>query len=212
LADETLGALQALWRGEDGYTVSLLQITGGIAPSSWHADGIPILVGGSIRRSAERAARFGIGYHASTSYAIGHIESQVAHVHSAWGRIRPTSAPPAIHANRLTIIAETDEEATTLGRRWAGAILRHYNRGGSLHRLGLPDFDAAAIFDQLRDDFCIVGTPDAAAAQIKRYAAIGVTHLDLRVAPAGMPAGVAGRTIRLLRESAVLSPSAAGHG
>ena len=43
----------------------------------------------------------------------------------------------------------------------------------------------------------LVGSPDQVAATLRTYAALGVTHLQLRVCPNGVPLDVAARTVEL---------------
>src|SRR5437762_105059 len=61
-ADDVLGSLRALWGGENGFRGKVISVEGTVGVRPVQPGGPPIWVGGSVRRSAERAAELGDGY------------------------------------------------------------------------------------------------------------------------------------------------------
>ncbi|MFT4008789.1 MAG: hypothetical protein QM655_01970 [Nocardioidaceae bacterium] len=50
----------------------------------------------------------------------------------------------------------------------------------------------------LLSEFCLVGTPESVAAQIRAHAQLGVTDVNLRLAPLGLPSEAVDRTLLML--------------
>lgn len=193
-ADEMHAALRALWLGADGYRGRLLTVEGGISPLPATPGGPPIWVGGRVGRSARRAAVWGDGWYAATSYRIGEIERMAARYRlecEAAGR-----APGAVAANRVVVVGEDRARIRALAEPYVNALMERYVAIRSiLDHGGRPaNNDAVA---GLLDELVIVGDPEDLSAALKRYAAVGVTHIQARVWPSDLPADVVAQTIRL---------------
>ena len=197
--DEALAALRALWSGESGYARQQVRIDGGVWPLPSQPGGIPLWVGGAVKRAAERAAIYGQGWYASTSHTLELIRRQGSVYREALRERNPGALPDAVvSANRLTLVAETEDEARRLGREMVGPTLLWYARAGSLGEAYRGATDAAEVFDALVDDMCVVGTPDQVIARLQAYTDAGVTHVQARVRPRGTTVDAAKRTIDLL--------------
>jgi alkanesulfonate monooxygenase SsuD/methylene tetrahydromethanopterin reductase-like flavin-dependent oxidoreductase (luciferase family) len=75
-------------------------------------------------------------------------------------------------------VADTAAEARRIGWPAVRRVLDFYIRAGLLEDTGDAD---------LREQVCLVGSPEDVRRQVGRYAAAGVTHFQLRVAPADLP-------------------------
>lgn len=196
--EDVLMLLQALWRGQRGYQGPMVQVEGGVWPPPIQQGGPPLWIGGALRRSAERAARLGQGYYASTTHSLTHIRGQAAAYRAA---LHQQDRPPngAVSANRLTLVAPSEEEAHRLGRAYFGPVLYRYASIGSLGAHlqsdpGSPD----DVYDRLQDELCLVGTPEQVARRLSAYREAGVTHVQTRVRPSQLPAAAARQTLSLL--------------
>lgn len=197
--DDTLATLRALWDGADGYHGKYLTIDGSIGVRPVQPGGPPILVGGSIRRSVERAATWGQGYIASSNYAFGKIAQQSGRYREALAARGQEPSSALVMVNRLTVVAEDETAARQAARPYAGAVLQNYARAGALGsdpavRAGTPE----ALLEQFDSDWCFVGTPEQVVGKIQRYADAGVTHIQARVCPGDMPADLVARTLELM--------------
>ena len=211
--DEALAALRALWSGEDGYDGRLIKINGGVWPLPTRPGGIPLWVGGAVKRAAERAAIYGQGWYASTTHTLKHIRQQASVYRETLRQRDPDALGSAVvSANRLTLVAETEDEARRLGREMLGPTLLGYAKMGSLGERFKGATDAAEVFDTLADDICVVGTPDQVIARLQAYADAGVTHVQARVRPRGATVDAAKRTIALLSRHVLPAFSTASPG
>ncbi|MBM2812530.1 MAG: hypothetical protein HW416_3289, partial [Chloroflexi bacterium] len=130
--DDALAALRALWSGERGFTGKTFAIDGGIGLLPIQQGGPPLFVGGSIRRSVERAATWGDGYIASSNYSVNKVAQQSQRYRAALSERGKNPAIGQVMVNRLTLVAETDAKAREDARRYVGAVLQAYARTGSL--------------------------------------------------------------------------------
>jgi alkanesulfonate monooxygenase SsuD/methylene tetrahydromethanopterin reductase-like flavin-dependent oxidoreductase (luciferase family) len=198
--DDTLQALRALWDGADGYQGTQVSIDEGIGISPIQLGGPPIWVGGSVQRSAERAAELGDGYIGSTSQSFDHVVQQGERYRAAL-EVRGKDPNAAVVAsNRLTLLAETAEEARALAEQYVGEVLGFYaNRGAQMpsEMVGRQK-SPAELFHALNESRCLVGTPEQVTAMAQRYADAGVTHILARLCPHGIPTDHAVRTVELL--------------
>jgi alkanesulfonate monooxygenase SsuD/methylene tetrahydromethanopterin reductase-like flavin-dependent oxidoreductase (luciferase family) len=198
-ADEVLQALRALWSGADGFEGTVLTVEGRVGIQPIHPGGVPIWAGGSVRRSVERAARWGDGYIASSNYAFDTVARQAARYRSALQAHGKDPNDAVVVANRLTVVAEAETEARSLASRYAGLVLQAYARGGALGDEGraIAD-DPEALFARFDESHCLVGTPEQVAARVRRYADAGVSQIQARVSPGDAPLEVAQRSAELL--------------
>lgn len=201
-ADEVLEMLKVLWAGGDRFVGSVVQAEGPIDPLPVQRGGPPIWVGGAIRRSVLRAATFGDGWYASTTYSRTHLALQAERYREEL-TIRGAEGPILIAANRLALVADTDAEAETLGARYFGPVLRRYATNGSFgEELRNDQASPEELFHRLRDEFCLIGSAERVAREIRAYMDLGVTHIHARVIPDEVPTEIAVRTVDGLAESA----------
>jgi len=198
--DEMLAALKALWSGADGYEGRYITIDGGIGLPPIQPGGPPIWVGGSVQRSADRAAEYGDGYIGSTSQSFDAVVQQGERYRAALQARGKDSRTAIVASNRLTLVAETEAEARALAEPYCGEVLSFYaNRGAQMPeeyvRKGKSPAELFNAFDETR---CLVGTPDNVIERARRYEQAGVTHIMARITPHGIPPEHAVRTVELL--------------
>src|SRR5215207_9022971 len=75
-ANETLEALRHLWSGGSEYVGRHVRASGALPIVPFNDTSVPIWVGGSIRRSAARAARLGDGWYAGVSFRLSDLPRQ----------------------------------------------------------------------------------------------------------------------------------------
>ena len=197
--DEMLAALKALWSGADGFAGKHITIDSGIGLPV-QPGGPPIWVGGSVQRSVDRAADYGDGYIGSTSQSFEHVVEQGERYRAALQARGKDASRAVVASNRLTLVAETAEEAQALAEPYCGEVLGFYaNRGAQMPkeyvRAGKSPAELFQVFDETR---CLVGTPDRVIERARRYEAAGVTHILARITPHGIPPEHAVRTVELL--------------
>ena len=170
--DDYLAKLRSLWTD------------GSLAISPVQPGGPPIWVGGSIRRSARRAARLGQGWYAGINFRLSRLPVNVGWYHDA---LRSENTPVEhgqVVINRLVLAAESDSELAELSELYLAETLKAYAAGQ----------DLASV----TADVALVGTPEQIVAQAERYRAAGVTHIFCRLSLDAMPEDVVRRTITLL--------------
>lgn len=193
--DEMLQALRALWTGQDGFHGDLVSVDGSLWPLPTRPGGPPVWVGGRVGRSAIRAARFGDGWYAATSYRLREIERMATLYRKACadGGIQPG----AISVNRIVVMAETSKRAREAAQDHVDSLLASYVRIRSI--LG-DDGNAVdhAGARALVDEIALIGDADEVNQRLTEYAQAGVTHIQARVWPSDMPIKQVERTVRLL--------------
>jgi alkanesulfonate monooxygenase SsuD/methylene tetrahydromethanopterin reductase-like flavin-dependent oxidoreductase (luciferase family) len=176
--DETLAALRALWSGENGFAGRLVRVEGGVGPQPLQPAGPPLWVGGLSSRAARRAAELGDAWYGATQYRLNAVAAQVERYRAALAALGKDSVGATVSINRLLFVGDTSQEAERLGWPAVRRVLDFYIGAGLLQDTGDGD---------LREQVCLIGSPDDVRGQVARYAAVGVTHLQLRVAPADLP-------------------------
>ncbi len=210
--DETLQALKALWSGSDGFEGEIVSIRGGIAPLPVQPGGPPLWVGGLNERAARRAALFGDGWYAATSYPLPAIAEQVDRYRAELAKADKQADRPIVAVNRLTFLAQSDAEARRQGGEYVEATLQKYAamfdpaqvRGadaGVTHLRG----QSGSLLDAVGRDVCLVGGPDTVRTTVQRYVDAGVTDFELRVAPSDMPIPLVVQTVTLFGEQVIPS-------
>ena len=195
--DEYLQALRALWRGEEGFSGTVLSVSGRVYPLPVQPGGPPIWVGGRVRRTALRAARFGDGWYAATSYRLGEVARMAAAYRDACAAAGHDPGPVVV--NRVVVLGEDGDEVRARSAPFVDELLAHYVRIRSiLDDRGEP-IDLGGV-PALRDEIVLVGTPAEVRERLGEYAAAGVTHVQARVWPSDMPLEAVERTLRLLGE------------
>jgi alkanesulfonate monooxygenase SsuD/methylene tetrahydromethanopterin reductase-like flavin-dependent oxidoreductase (luciferase family) len=163
--------------------------------AAWSRDAVPqpvspggprLLVGGATAASARRAAELADGWCAATNYSDRLLARQAT-------AYRDRGGTGDVVANRLCLVHPDGDTARALADRYFAPVVEYYSRRG-LWR-STPD-------DPAPDPAALVGTPAEVAADLRRYADLGVTELNLRVAPFGTPPEVARRTLELASSTA----------
>ncbi|MEV4840992.1 LLM class flavin-dependent oxidoreductase [Nonomuraea sp. NPDC049486] len=183
--DERLEALLTLLRGGDGYEGKHVSVQGGIFPLAHRGRVPPLLIGGGVRASLERAVRFGQGWYASSAYSFERIRRLAGEYRAELARRE--GGPARVAVNRLTVLKRDGECAREAGARYAGGIVAAYAAVGSLDDRGTPippgETDVAAALGQRS----IIGDAETAVRSVQEYARVGVTDVQFRIAPVGMP-------------------------
>jgi alkanesulfonate monooxygenase SsuD/methylene tetrahydromethanopterin reductase-like flavin-dependent oxidoreductase (luciferase family) len=176
--ESVITGLRRSWGSEAGDA-------GAVAPMPVQPGGPRLLIGGRTAAAAARAARIGDGYYAATNYTDALLAAQVA----AYRAARGSAAPEGIVAvTRFCLLADTTADAHALAAQHFASTLGYYtDRKAWAHPDGVGDPELA-----------LVGSPADALASLRRYADLGVTSVQLRVAPLGTPPAVAHRTLELL--------------
>lgn len=180
--DEYLAAVRALWSGQKQFHGSQLRIDTGLPISPTGPEGPPIWVGGTVRRSAVRAAR-DQGWYAGVNFRLSHLPRNVGWYRSALASHGKSAEAGVVAVNRVALAARTSAEVQQLTDRYLAETLRGYAGGDPLQTV--------------LDDVTLVGTPDEIVARAERYSAAGVTHLFARLSLDEMPIEVAQQTIEL---------------
>jgi alkanesulfonate monooxygenase SsuD/methylene tetrahydromethanopterin reductase-like flavin-dependent oxidoreductase (luciferase family) len=176
-ADETLEALRTLWSGASEYAGRYVTANGALPVLPVNSTGVPIWVGGAIKRSAVRGARLGDGWYGGINLRLARLPGQTQAYRAALGGGNGTVA-----VNRVALVAETDLD--DLVQRYLARTLQSYGRPGE-------------SLQQTLDDVGLVGTPSHVSTLLERYAAAGVSHVFARLSLDDMPAEIARRTIEL---------------
>jgi alkanesulfonate monooxygenase SsuD/methylene tetrahydromethanopterin reductase-like flavin-dependent oxidoreductase (luciferase family) len=134
--DEMLMSLKALWSGADGFHGQAIQIDGGIDPLPTRPGGPPLWVGGTIGRAMRRAAVLGDGWYAGSTASLASIEHLAGRYRATLEANAKDPAGGRVAANRMTVIAETTEQALSDGAPYIEAILQTYATMGGLKAPG----------------------------------------------------------------------------
>jgi alkanesulfonate monooxygenase SsuD/methylene tetrahydromethanopterin reductase-like flavin-dependent oxidoreductase (luciferase family) len=142
-----------------------------------------MFLGGRTRAAALRAATLGDGYYAATNYGDGLLAARAAEYWDARGE-----AGGEVAVTRLCLVTEDAAGAQEAAARYFASVVGYYT--GRRAWMG-PDGPETPRFP-------LVGTPAEVVAALRRYAASGVTSVQLRVAPYGTPPEVARRSLELV--------------
>ena len=196
---ESLEVMQQLWSGEnvsyEGKHFQLSDVHIGLNPIQ--RPGPPVWIAASADRAVERAGR--LGY----PWLINHadyptVERQVAMYRSSLkdaGHSSVTTLP----ALREFFVADTREEAYRICQPFLAGKYDTYAQWGQDQALdGEQSF--TSDFEELASDRFIVGSVEDVVADLKRYEALGVTHMGLRMRWAGMDVEPTANCMRLVAE------------
>lgn len=189
VVEDQISFMRAMWRGDQRYDGAYYTSTAGIWPLPLQPGGPPVLVGGGVEASARRAARYGDGYYASSGYRFEQVAQLATIYRQALGA---ESRAGAVLVNRITLVHTDGRLAESLVDRHVAPLLDAYTRLGTLRGGG-----TAAKADR-SGGIALVGTPDEVVPQLLSYLDCGVTDVQFRVRPHGLPVGDAVRTVRLL--------------
>ena len=197
--DESVQALKALWRGEAGFDGEIVRVEGPIRPLPVQPGGPPIWLGGLVPRAARRAAELADGWYAPSNQRLDSIKAQATRYHQALGE---NGGRGVVVVNRFAAVDESDAEA----HRWGGpaieATLQKYAGLGGLRDDAGQTLGAGGppLVPALDQQLLLLGSPDTVNDRIERYAAAGVTHLQLRVATGDVDPRLVERSVTLLGE------------
>ena len=197
---EALEVMQLLWHGEgpvtyEGRHFQLHDAPTGLRPIQ--RPGPPVWIAASSDAAVERTAR--LGY----PWLINHadyptIERQVAlyrDARSQAGHSHDVDLPIL----REFFVAETTEDAVRIAQPYVSGKYETYAQWGQDQALeGERSFTSE--FAALAKDRFIVGNVEQVVADLKRYEALGITHIGLRMRWAGMSPEPTADAMRLTAE------------
>ncbi|MFN0030487.1 MAG: LLM class flavin-dependent oxidoreductase [Acidimicrobiales bacterium] len=195
--DQTVQALKAAW-SDGAHEGDLVALGGPLRPLPLQAGGPPVIVGGLAGRALRRAAELGDGWFAATNYQFeGQIRPAIARYRGHCDRAG--REPGAIMANRLAVVVDTTAELAEAAAPAVGLLRLYASFGTIRHPDGSP-IDGADITlgSALLRDLALIGNAAEVGEQLAAYREAGVTHLQLRVQPAGVRSEAALRTLELL--------------
>lgn len=202
--DELLQAIKALWRGDEGYQGQIIRIDQAVRPLPIQPGGPAILVGGMSPRAARRAAAYADGYYAATQYARAAAAEQVRRYRQALTELGKPAGDHPVAINRLTFLAGTRDAAIKGSRPYVTRVLRAYaSRGALRDEAGPLDANDPRLLERALDQICLIGTPESVLEQIRKYADLGFTRFELRVAPGDMPPELVAQTITFMGEQVI---------
>ena len=197
---EALEVINLLWHGEgpvtyEGRHFQLHDAPTGLRPVQ--RPGPPVWIAASSDNAVKRTGR--LGY----PWLINHadyptIERQVALYRDARAQ---TGHPDAVALPILRefFVADTAEEALRAAQPFVSGKYETYAQWGQDQALkGEQSF--ASEFAALAKDRFIVGNVEQVVADLKRYEALGITHIGLRMRWAGMPPEPTADAMRLTAE------------
>jgi len=164
-----------------------------VVPGPHRPGGPPVLVGGRGPAAVRRALGLGDGWYGATNYSDRLVAAQAA-------AYRAAGCTGEVAVNRLCVVhADGGRAHRHLDR------VRAYYRDRNAWDIGGVEGDAEPL---------LVGGPDEVRAGLERLRDAGVTSVQLRVAPLGVPADVALQTVEAIGERVLpalsRSPSAGG--
>ncbi|MGD9795105.1 MAG: LLM class flavin-dependent oxidoreductase [Acidimicrobiia bacterium] len=169
--EKTVTTLRDLWSGESVAFTGDDYVNGAV-PLPAQPGGPPVWIGGGGSLAARRAAHLAEAYVASTGYPL----QRVCRLAGEYWTFREGSGHVA--ANRMTVIARSTSDAQARSQDGAVAVLHGYAE----HGLWESDRHGRTT-DEMIDDVALIGTPDHVLERVQHYADVGVTGLQLRVAP-----------------------------
>jgi alkanesulfonate monooxygenase SsuD/methylene tetrahydromethanopterin reductase-like flavin-dependent oxidoreductase (luciferase family) len=175
---EALEILQFAWAGEpfsyDGEVFKLPEIV--VRPQPVQRPGLPLWLGGASDPALRRAVRWRSPLFCGatdTFDRLGILISRYDEFRAAAG----WDEPRQLIIPRLTVVAETTEEAR---RRAHPALAAMF---GTYESFGSPgDFAGVLESWDLLDNLVIVGDPERCADQLARYEELGATDLMIQFA------------------------------
>lgn len=202
--DETLAFLTTMWSGADKFEGRHINVSGKVYPLPYTPGGPPILVGGKVLRSAERAAESGAGWYSATQYHFALIKKQSERYREKLVALGKDPAAGIVAVNRTTFVAETDAQARKEGRPAVSNVLNFYGSYGAItDAQGNPLSKEKDLFETTGDDHYFCGSPEPVLTSIQKYVAAGVNQFNLRICMGEMPIELAMRTVTLLGQHVI---------
>ena len=196
---ESLEVMKLLWSGEkvsyNGKHFQLSDVQIGLNPVQRPAP--PVWIAASADVAVERAGRLGYPWlinHADYPTVARQVAMYRAALKDA-GHNNVTTLP----ALREFFVAETRYEAIRICQPFLAGKYETYAQWGQDQALdGEQTFTSA--FEELAKDRFIVGSVEDVVADLKRYEALGVTHMGLRMRWAGMGVEPTANCMRIVAE------------
>ena len=158
--------------------------------------GPTLLIAANMDRGVVRAARSADGWLISSRATLPTIRQQVELYRDA---LKASGRRGRIAAWREMYVAQDRAQAVERIRPYAEWLYR--DRASQGHSRELPEEDRIDVpFEQVLDGRFIIGSPEQCAAEIDRYAELGVEELILRCQWPGMPAESSLDAMRLFGE------------
>lgn len=200
--DETLAILKAMWSGESGFEGKHFSFKGGVAPGPVQAGGPPIWVGGTIRKSIDRAVNLGDAWYGATQYHYEVVKRQASRYRQALEQRGKDATKATVAINRTTFIAPTMEQARAEGKAYVSQVLNFYGAFGAITTADGESLDPKTtdLFEAVGEEVHLTGTPETVVAGLQRYIDAGVNQFNLRISMGDMPKQLVERTLRLLGE------------
>jgi alkanesulfonate monooxygenase SsuD/methylene tetrahydromethanopterin reductase-like flavin-dependent oxidoreductase (luciferase family) len=200
--DEVLLVLKKFWNGADEHRGEHFTVSGRVYPAPVQDGGPPLWIGGNIDRSIERAAASGDGWYGATEYHFAIIKRRAQQFRKLVSQRHGDASAKTVCINRLTMLAETDEQAKKEGKAYLDPLLNFYRSIDHLKDQDGVSLDPVKDFIRLiGEEFCLVGSPESCLLRIKKYCnEAGVNHFNFRVRFSDMPLELTRRTITLLGE------------
>lgn len=198
--DERIEALLMLLQGGDRFIGKHISIQGGISPVGHQGRVPPLWIGGGVSASVARAARYGCGWYASSPHSFGLVKELSGRYRQELKRHSPELVG-RVAVNRLTVLKTDRDQGIAAGHHYAGRIVEAYGRVGALDDNGVP---LEAGYTNLRRALpprSIMGDASDCIRRLHEYAEIGVTDIQFRIAPLGMPLLEVLETLDVLGES-----------
>ncbi len=197
--DETLQVLKAMWSGADHFHGEHFHFEGGVLPGPVQPGGPPIWVGGTIKKSVQRAVELGDAWYGATQYHFELIKRQAQRYREALQAHGDDPAQATVAVNRTCFLAPTDEAARREGKPYVTEVLNFYAAFGAVTDAQGNSLDRNLdLFEEVGDEVYFAGSPASCIHSMQRYVDAGVNQFNFRVSMGDMAPELVERTIRLL--------------
>ena len=160
----------------------------------------PIWIGANADAALKRTARLGDCWYINPHNRIDTIQRQMEVYKRALDEY-DKPFPDEMPMRREVFVASTRDEAMRLCRPYLEKKYSAYHDWGQDQQMPKGDDDLALGFDELSDGRFIVGSPDEVAEQILNLrSTLGINHLVVSVAWAGMPQNITLEAMQLMAE------------
>jgi alkanesulfonate monooxygenase SsuD/methylene tetrahydromethanopterin reductase-like flavin-dependent oxidoreductase (luciferase family) len=196
--DDLLRYLAGQWANSTARSPRMAE-SPSVSPLPFREGGPRILVGGSQRAATQRAATLAHGYYAATNYSDALLRTQAS------GYLHQLSAGQlgTVAVNRLCIVDSNGDRARFNATHMFARVTDYY-RTRCLWNVGAP------VASEAERSPIVAGNPKEVLGRLSEYQSWGVSQVQVRVAPRGVSAEVAHRTLDLLGKEVI--PALADRG